>query len=569
MRWGIDMDIKIGRRDGVDLDRRGRSSAGSVLLAPMVVLAVVFAGLQAAPASAAAPVVARVWGQTAIDTAGALSRDAFPTGAVTVYIATVSGYWDALSGGAAAARQGGPMLLTEIDRLPQGTQDELTRLKPSTIVIQGGVLAVSQQVEAALAAFAPTVVRNAGDNAIATAVLSSQRAFPDGASSVFVATSDSFYDAVSGGAAAGLTGAPVLLADPDAPVDARVTAEITRLGASTINLLGGQLALPDPIVTQLEATGVPVERLAGETALGTSLAANKAGVPSAQQVYLVTSMDYHDGLAAAPAAVRNQGPVLLTNGRCLEPDMKEYLLWLNPSRVVVVGGTLAMATALDTLAECQMPVTLTSTDADWKSRTFTLQPGSYHAMLQIPAECTFSAYLLRSSNAPVDPPEALEPAVVMVQSPHLGSGMNALYLVPGDTYRLGGSGWCNDDRREDVPWTITLSRLWPDESPATDYDTITSPPNAVEWTSEPNRLAQGDYEVTWQAPTDCTVTLRLVGVGTPTKKWEVVADAATGGSGTLPRLTLASDFWAATGRLSCGVSFTTGAQWTLSYHKLP
>lgn len=568
MRWGMGMDVN-GRREGANLDRRGRSSAESLLLASIVVLAVVFAGQQAVPASAAAPTVARVWGQTAIDTAGALSQDAFPTGASTVYIATESGYWDALSGGAAAAKQGGPMLLTETYRLPTGTQDELKRLKPSTIVVQGGVLAVSQEVEAALGAFAPTVVRNAGDDAIGTAVLASQRAFPSGASSVFVATSDSFYDAVSGGAAAGLTGAPVLLVDPDAPVDTRVNAEITRLGASTVNLLGGQLALADPIKMQLEATGVPVQRLAGETALDTSLAANKAGVSVAQQVYLVTSMDYHDGLAAAPAAVRNLGAVLLTNGRCLERDMKEYVLWLKPSRVVVVGGTLAMAAALDTLAECQPEVTLTSMDADWESRTFTLQPGSYNAMLQIPPECAFSAYLLRSSNDPVYPLESLDPTVVMLQAPHLGSGMNSLYLVPGDTYRLGGSGWCNDERRDAVPWTITLTRLWPDNSPVFEYATITSPPNAVEWTSEPFQMAQGDYEVTWQAPTDCALTLRLVGVGTPTKKWEVVANVATGGSGTLPRLTLASDIWAATGRLSCGVSYTTGAQWTLTFHKHP
>lgn len=299
------------------------------------------------------PRVDRVWGETAVGTAAALSRDAFPSGAPTAYVATLSGYWDALSGGAAAARQGGPMLLTETDALPLETREELARLRPATIVVQGGVLAVSSAVEAALRAYAPTVVRNAGDTAIGTAVLTSERAFPAGARSVFVATAASFHDALSGGAAAGGIGAPVLLVDPTLPVDPRVTGEIRRLGADRVYLLGGPLALPEAIQTQLAAIGVPVQRLWGESELDTSLAINRATMASPEQVYLVTSQAYYDGLAAAPAAARARGAVLLTDGQCLQQEMKTYLRSLSPSRVTVVGGTLAMAPALDTLVACE------------------------------------------------------------------------------------------------------------------------------------------------------------------------------------------------------------------------
>ncbi len=295
---------------------------------------------------------ARVWGQTAVGTAAALSRDAFPAGAATVYVATVAGYWDALSGGAAAAKQDGPLLLTETDSLPQETRDELARLRPSTIVVQGGELAITPAVETALREYAPTLTRNAGDTAIGTAVLTSQGAFPAGASPVFVATAASFHDGLSGGSAAGRLGAPVLLVEPTGPVDPRVTDEIRRLGATTVHLLGGPLALPDDIQTQLASTGVPVQRLWGQSELDTSLAINRALAASAEQVYLVTSQSYHDGLAAAPAAKRSKGTVVLTNGQCVQADAGEYLVSLAPSRVVVVGGTLAMAPALDRLTAC-------------------------------------------------------------------------------------------------------------------------------------------------------------------------------------------------------------------------
>ena len=326
------------------------------MIAFVVALGVLGAAPTPAWAAAAVP-VQRVWGQTAVGTAAAVSADVFPAGVSTVYVATVSGYWDALSGGAAAAKQGGPMLLTEAGALPQETRDELTRLRPSTIVIQGGALAVSPAVESELASYAPAVVRNAGDTAIGTAVLTSQRAFPSGASSVFVATAASFYDALSGGAAAGRNGAPVLLVDPTTSVDSRVLAEIGRLGADTVHLLGGPFALPDEIEDQIAATGVPVRRLWGETALATSLEINRVTVTSAKRVYLVTEQAYYDGLAAGPAASVSDGTVVLTNGRCISSAAKAYVLALNPSQVVIAGGSLAMAVELETLTGCTPEIT--------------------------------------------------------------------------------------------------------------------------------------------------------------------------------------------------------------------
>ena len=333
--------------------RRPLTTPRRWVVTALTAVALAIGGLGYTPATAAteAP-VERLWGETAIGTAAGLSDDAFGQGATTVYVATVSGYWDALSGGAAAARQGGPMLLTEPDALPVETRDELLRLKPATIVIQGGLLAVSARVETALAAYAPTVVRNAGDTAIGTAVLTSQRAFPDGAASVFVATAASFYDALSGGTAAGRNGAPVLLVEPTGTVDPRVLSEITRLGVQTAYLLGGPLALPEAIEEQLESAGVPVTRLAGESALDTSLAINRATVSGSDEVYLVTQSDYYDGLAAGPAATMKHGIVVLTNGACLSSDAKAYVLSLKPARIVIVGGTLAMSAQFDTLTGC-------------------------------------------------------------------------------------------------------------------------------------------------------------------------------------------------------------------------
>lgn len=543
------------------LFHRGGERARRAWLGFMAVSMVVTLTVWMPPSSAhAAPSVARVWGETAIGTASALSKDAFASGASTAYVATVSGFWDALSGGPAAAKQDGPMLLTEPESLPQETRDELARLRPTTIVIQGGELAISAGVEEALRSYAGNVVRNAGDDEIGTSVLTSQRAFPSGAKSVFVATSESFYDALSGGAAAGRNGAPVLLVDPSG-VDPRVTAEITRLGASTVYLLGGTLALPEAIETQLAGAGIMVRRLWGETALDTALAINRATISSARQVYLVTDEAYYDGLSAAPAADSTLGTVLLTNGQCIAPAAKQYLLSLDPSRVVVVGGTLAMVPGMDTLSECQPDVTITSPTTGPRP-SFTLQPGNYEVTWEAPKECSLDIYL-------TDPRGEFRVTAFRRMAPHEGTGSNFLYRVPGDTYTLTPGGSCDDARGTNFPWTVTLRKIDVDGGPVTTELSVTSAANERAWNSRSFNLQKGLYAYTWQAPSECSVNIGIDETPKGLLSWFVWLSSPHAGSGSSTLgYNLDGGLYNIQGMLNCGNSRPTAAQWTLTLRKV-
>ena len=64
-------------------------------------------------------------------TAATISRSAFSPGVAVAYISTGSTFPDALSGGAIAGRNGGPILLVEAGSLPNATAAELARLKPA------------------------------------------------------------------------------------------------------------------------------------------------------------------------------------------------------------------------------------------------------------------------------------------------------------------------------------------------------------------------------------------------------------------------------------------------------
>jgi putative cell wall-binding protein len=187
--------------------------------------------------------VSRLAGDGRAQTAARLSMAGYDAGVPVVYIATGDGFADALAAGSVAGRpNGGPILLVTRDAVPASTAAELQRLAPRRIVIVGGRGAVSDAVEAALGAHAPTVERVAGADRFTTAVALSQAYFSGGAPTVYLATGADFPDALAGGAAAALAGAPLLLVRRDCLPPA-VAAEVRRLEPAEIVLLGGPAAL--------------------------------------------------------------------------------------------------------------------------------------------------------------------------------------------------------------------------------------------------------------------------------------------------------------------------------------
>lgn len=89
--------------------------------------------------------VERIGGGDRFATAANVSRATFPEGAEVAYLATGSGYADALAGAAAASGRG-PVLLVHRHELPAVVGAELQRLGPERVVVLGGANAVSPAV---------------------------------------------------------------------------------------------------------------------------------------------------------------------------------------------------------------------------------------------------------------------------------------------------------------------------------------------------------------------------------------------------------------------------------------
>ncbi|WP_164996660.1 peroxidase family protein [Actinomyces minihominis] len=309
--------------------------------------------------------VQRLAGTNRYDTSAVISRATFPAGARVVYIASGENFPDALVGGPAAGMNEGPVLLTRGSVLPVAIATELVRLNPTEIVILGGTSAVSQGVAEALADIA-TVKRVAGADRFVTAASVSRSTFNPGVDRVYIATGSNFPDALAGGAVAspsapgglGRLGAPILLTS-SSKIPAATATELGRLQPKEIIVLGGEKAINASVARSLGTyTTGAVTRLGGDNRYGTAVEISKATYPDgAKTVYVATGRNFPDALGPAPAAGRDDAPLLLvpTTG-AIPGSVVAELRRLGMEKIIIIGGPGAVDAGVEAQLAALAPV---------------------------------------------------------------------------------------------------------------------------------------------------------------------------------------------------------------------
>jgi len=269
----------------------------------------------------------------------------------TVFVATGSGFADALAGAAVAGRLGAPLLLVGFDFVPAATAAELTRLSPAKIVVLGGEAVISPEVETTLGTYGSTV-RLAGLNRYETAVAISQYGFPEDGSAdeVVVASGTGFADALTGGPAAAALNGALLLTEPTRLPDA-VRVEIIRLAPSRIIVLGGTGAVSQAVFNELNILA-PAIRVSGPDRYATAAALSATAFPNgAEQVYLATGLTFPDALAGGAAAAAQGVPILLVPSGSLPGLVAAEILRLGAYEVILLGGSGAVSATIESAAE--------------------------------------------------------------------------------------------------------------------------------------------------------------------------------------------------------------------------
>ena len=296
------------------------------------------------------PLVRRQGGADRYEAAVAASQASFPSANVPVaFIANGYAYADAAAAAAAAGQLGGPVLFTRRDGLPPVVVSELDRLNPGRIVILGSSASVSESVERQVSAFTSQVLRQGGANRFEASAAVSQATFPSGGVPVvYIANGWAYADAAAGASAAATAGGPLLFTDTDA-LPAAVAAELDRLDPQRIVILGGAPSVSPAVEQQLAALAPAVSRQGGATRFEAAVASSQDAFPAGgvPVVYIANGWAYADSAAGAAAASLAGGPLLFTGATALPASVATELDRLNPRRIVILGGTASISTAVE------------------------------------------------------------------------------------------------------------------------------------------------------------------------------------------------------------------------------
>ena len=350
---------------------------GELNLARIPLVAVLTLGLTliARPAAASHDVTpARVEGSDRVSTAAAVAGLAYPQGAETAVLARADDWPDALAGAPLAGLVDGPVLLTPSAELPPATRQALEDLGVDSVILLGGTQAISPEIEDGLGE-QYDVLRIAGVDRYGTAAAVAREvaqradqigATPGGMRSAFIASGETFADALAAGAPAALGGAPEDVGEHPFPVLLTGTDELPGVTAAALGdlpieqalIVGGEAAVSSEVAQALEDLGLNVVRLEGPTRTATAAAVADFTVDilpaTSTVVHLARGDSFPDALTAGPLAASLDGPLLLTqDSEALGDPVEAWLRERCPGIDVVraVGGTAAIATGVLESAE--------------------------------------------------------------------------------------------------------------------------------------------------------------------------------------------------------------------------
>lgn len=316
--------------------------------------------------------VVRLSGSDRCVTADKVAENGWST-ADNVIIANAMNFADALSGVPLSYALDAPILLSAGDSLRSADVDEINRLGAKNVYILGGKSAVPESVEDQLAAIC-TVERISGANRYETSAKVARKLAELGSDpdTVFVAAGDNYPDALAGGAAAALLGAPVLFVPKDGTLDPAVSDFISEFDCKTAVALGGTGALPESELDALRAAGIETtERIGGSDRFQTALKINEkyAALFTGDGAALATGLSFPDAMTGGALCAKKQIPLYLLNNTWTVSGLNKAIADRAPTNIYVFGGEKAVSKyAVDCLVS-DTPMTTTTTTTTTKTTT--------------------------------------------------------------------------------------------------------------------------------------------------------------------------------------------------------
>ncbi|WP_347152491.1 cell wall-binding repeat-containing protein [Peptostreptococcus anaerobius] len=194
-----------------------------------------------------------------------------------------------------------------------------------------------------------TTDRVHGKNRIETAIEISKKYYGQ-AERVIIVDASNFPDAMAASALVKQLKAPILLTNSN-NLDSRVAAEIKRLGAHNVTVIGGKSSISDGALNQLSKFDKDgVERISGKDRYETSaqVARRLAKITGKTDHAVIASGEvFADALAVGPYAAREGYPILLVKSNSIPKSISDAITEIGVKKVSIVGGYGSVSKSLE------------------------------------------------------------------------------------------------------------------------------------------------------------------------------------------------------------------------------
>ncbi|PAE44484.1 SpoIID/LytB domain-containing protein [Bacillus sp. 7884-1] len=249
---------------------------------------------------------------------------------------------DALTGSVLAKKYNSPLLLTTSNNVPQTVLDKIKTLKPSTVYVLGGKVAISDDVIKQIQTTGTEVKRISGDTRYQTAVKIAEQ-ITSSTELIITSGSSESPDALSIASYAAKNQIPILVT-PSNGLPNDVKDYIKNHQISKAYVIGGTIAVSDNVVTEMKELGISnIERIAGEKRYDTSVEIAKRFNFDLNNVFFANGDLFIDALPGAALAAQYNAPVILTQKDTFSTAPKAWLKGLSERpKVFYLGGPVAI-----------------------------------------------------------------------------------------------------------------------------------------------------------------------------------------------------------------------------------
>lgn len=187
----------------------------------------------------------------------------------------------------------------------------------------------------------------AGDDRYKTAVEISKNYSSTSKHAVIVNGQKGIVDALTATPYASLKKAPILMTQ-STKLNADTKKELTRRGVKTVDIVGGVNSVSDAVKAEIEAMGIKVNRIAGDSKYDTALEVAKKidGISNISKIAVANGEVLADAVSVAAPAAQNKMPIILAHPtKGLDAEVKKYIDGEGISTSYVIGGTSSVSTA--------------------------------------------------------------------------------------------------------------------------------------------------------------------------------------------------------------------------------